>query len=84
MSNESDFRAEVVASHFRDPVSLSCYALMGKVWSLIVSIGAIPQLVELIPDIKQECVRLAMSVLDARNTKGNKPRNVVIKLYQMW
>lgn len=35
-----------------------------QVRSLIVSIGAVPQLIELIPLLNQECVELALFVLD--------------------
>ncbi|EYU43705.1 hypothetical protein ABFS82_13G187500 [Erythranthe guttata] len=44
---------------------LKLISMHNQVRSLIVSIGAIPQLVELIPLLNQECLELALFILDA-------------------
>ncbi|XP_047962838.1 U-box domain-containing protein 30-like [Salvia hispanica] len=81
LMEESDFRAQIVSSHsllaalmrlVRDKrhrfpglrlLKLVCTSEKARV--LTVSIGAIPQLVELIPALNPESVELALFVLDA-------------------
>ncbi|XP_057812109.1 U-box domain-containing protein 30-like [Salvia miltiorrhiza] len=50
--------------HFPGLGLLKLISMHEKVRGLIVSIGAIPQLVELIPALSPECVELALFVLD--------------------
>lgn len=44
---------------------LRSICLLNKVRSLVVSIGAVPQLVELLPSLDPDCLQLALCILDA-------------------
>ncbi|PIN24809.1 Ubiquitin--protein ligase [Handroanthus impetiginosus] len=67
LMEEKDFRTEIVSSH---SLLVALMRLVRdkrhhlQVRSLIVSIGAVPQLLELIPILNADCVELAVFILD--------------------